>query len=121
MSNKTDKLNDLISFIQANQDKDFTWCAKNNGIVSYRTFFNWKREGLLSASPSASASVEEDLRVENLRLRNRVKQLENLIHDMPYKESEFKELKGKYERLQVDYMNLKEEVRKQEPEEEKEH
>ena len=32
---------------------------------------------------------------------------ENMIHDLPYKQSEFNELKKKYEKLQLDYFALK--------------
>ena len=55
--NKLDKIKEVQQFIEQNKDKDLTWCADNNGIVSRRTFFNWRKEGLLSASASASSDA----------------------------------------------------------------
>lgn len=55
--NMLDKIKEVQKFIESNKDKDLTWCADNNGIVSRRTFFNWRKEGLLSANPSANPSA----------------------------------------------------------------
>ena len=37
--NKLDKIKEVQKFIESNKDKDLTWYADNNGIVSRRTFF----------------------------------------------------------------------------------
>ena len=76
---------------------------------------------------SRKALVEE-LQKENEELKNKYEELkskyeqlqtdfifekqlkekyENLLHDLPFKQSEFDELKKKYERLQIDYITLK--------------
>ena len=36
--NKLDKIKEVQKFIESNKDKDLTWYADNNGIVSRRTF-----------------------------------------------------------------------------------
>lgn len=48
----------------------------------------------------------EDIIKENVILKEYIRKLEKQIDEMPYNEAKFKELKGKYEMLQVDHQNL---------------
>ena len=120
--NKLDKIKEVQKFIESNKDKDLTWYADNNGIVSRRTFFNWKKDGLLSASASASASAtptseiiqnlfEEHEKNETRKLKNRqynhnTRNRKTLVEELQKEneelKSKFEELQSKYEQLQTD-------------------
>ena len=122
--NKLNKIKEVQKFIESNKDKDLTWYADNNGIVSRRTFFNWKKEGLLSANPSASANptptseiiqnlFDEHEKNETRKLKNRQynynkRSRETLVEELQKENEELKskyeELKSKYEQLQTDFI-----------------
>ena len=119
--NKLDKIKEVQKFIEQNKDKDLTWCADNNGIVSRRTFFNWRKEGLLSASASASASASEIIqnifdeheknedrksknRQYNYNTKSRKALVEELQKENEELKSKYEELKSKYEELQTDFI-----------------
>lgn len=48
----------------------------------------------------------EDIIQENVILKECIRKLKKQINEMPYNEAEYRELKGKYEMLQIDYQNL---------------
>ena len=52
-------------------------------------------------------SKYEQLQTDFIFERQLKEKYENLLHDLPFKQSEFDELKKKYERLQIDYIALK--------------
>ena len=125
--NKLDKIKEVQQFIEQNKDKDLTWCADNNGIVSRRTFFNWRKEGLLSASASASASAtptseiienifdehekNEDRKSKNRQYNYNTRSRKALVDELQKENEELKskyeELKSKYEELKSKYEELK--------------
>ena len=128
--NKLDKIKEVQKFIESNKDKDLTWYADNNGIVSRRTFFNWKKDGLLSASESASASESESASasasesatptseiIQNLfeeHEKNETRKLKNRQYNYNTKikktleelQKENEELKSKFDELQSKYEQL---------------
>ena len=73
------------------------------------------------AIPSVIYGQNGQLDGQNRQLKEKY---ENQIHNLPYKQSEFNELKKKYEKLQLDYFALKngKEVKESEkPKEQKSH
>ena len=57
MSNKTEKIKELIAFMKANPGQSNRWYAENNKIVSERTFFNYLKKGMLGAAGGAASGA----------------------------------------------------------------
>ena len=52
-------------------------------------------------------SKYEELKTDFIFEKQLKEKYENLLHDLPFNQSEFDELKDKYERLQIEYITLK--------------
>ncbi len=126
--NKTDKVKEVQRFIDENPEKDLTWCAANNGLVSRSTFFIWKKRGMIStnagtneepSSPNDLLLKEfDDLKERFERLRPSIERAvkaaapsdDDLVKDILKEadtenlKAELKEWREKYALLQMDYV-----------------
>ena len=129
MSNKTDKLNEVIAFIEANPGQSNNWYAKNNGVVSRATFFRMlsnkeietNETALVSNETTQNETVtsqkntlspewwEEEFKPEQKQIRPVE---EKDIYDYPYFENDSpEERKKKLHAMEVERKKAEEKVR----------